>query len=130
MKIYDPGCFKRIAEVEFSPFRFQYCTPPFGPITFEVHCKAEDAMYDWMLDELRSKHENSFNNVLTRWNNYIAGVKAGFLSETTSAIGVIYGDGGWNRYMVAPDGTVHFSGHHATPKTHIPYAVAAGFPLW
>jgi hypothetical protein len=47
----------------------------------------------------------------------------------TGAIHVIYGVGGWHRYMVTMDGVVHFSHHHSNPEAR-ERATTLGFEPW
>lgn len=52
--------------------------------------------------------------------------RAVLLSKTLTGI-VIYGDCGWNRYLVCGDGVIIFSTGHAAAKGQTEQARAAGF---
>jgi hypothetical protein len=52
------------------------------------------------------------------------------LPMLTNAIHVIYGVGGWHRYMVTIDGCVHFSWHHCPDAATRTRAQELGFSKW
>lgn len=49
--------------------------------------------------------------------------------ESRFPIAEIYGNGGWNRYFVYPNGDVYFSAGHATMPGTLEKAKSLGFPI-
>lgn len=88
---------------------------------------------NWKAEQLdasrRNAYEYSWLGARAMHDKMLAEFTPQELAEWRGAIHVIYGVGGWHRYMVTIEGHVHFSFHHATKQAQ-ERAMALGFLRW
>lgn len=126
--IHDEATLRLMARIEF-PDRAPYKTET----QESVSALLEKLRKRWIEEQLDSARPDSFQfswlGALTALERFKKNLTSEELRSLTGAIHVIYGVGGWNRWMVTVDGQVHFSWHHGGEEKGMK-ALELGFLRW